>query len=280
MAEDVDYIYEVFSPAVRENTEDLYEQIQEFIRFVEENVTAWDFSSGSGIIDHKSGVTIAKQSNLFTFETSSGTYRCDISDVVNSTTQKDTIGFSRILIFPEELSKEYAPKTPSGIYIVYRVEDVPPNAPTEPSPLEILMQSTEEGNPDNIYEMFSLTAKRKSKELQGKASELAEFMRDYVTFWEPYTWAQNADTIDGTEVVTQETFFYLHTNDGLYRCDIREVLESSNQADVGFSSVSIFPALYPGEKPEYEDTDYKGICTWGRENMGISIVYQYEDQAH
>ena len=38
-AEDVDYIYEVFSPAVRENTEGLYEQIQEFIRFVEENVT-------------------------------------------------------------------------------------------------------------------------------------------------------------------------------------------------------------------------------------------------
>lgn len=278
-AEDVDYIYEVFSPSVRENTEGLHEQIQEFIRFVEENVTAWDFSSGSGIIDRKNGVTIAKQSNLFTFETSSGTYRCDISDVVNSTTQKDTIGFSRVLIFPEELSKEYAPKTPSGIYIVYRVEDVPPNAPTEPSPLEILMQSAEEGNLDDIYEMFSLTAKRNSKELQGKASELAEFMRDYVTFWEPYTWAQNADTIDGSEAVTQETFFYLHTNDGLYRCDIREVLESSNQADVGFSSVSIFPALYPGEKPEYEDDVYKGYCTWGRENMGISIVYQQKDQA-
>ena len=47
-AEDVDYIYEVFSPAVRENVEGLYEQIQEFIRFVEENVTAWDFSSGTG----------------------------------------------------------------------------------------------------------------------------------------------------------------------------------------------------------------------------------------
>ena len=72
-------------------------------------------------------------------------------------------------------------------------------------------------------------------------------------------------------------FFYLHTDDGLYRCDIREVLESTNQEDVGFSSISIFPALYPGEKPAYEDDVYKGYCTWGRENMGISIVYQQED---
>ena len=59
-AEDADYIYEVFPPAVRENTEGLYEQIQEFIRFVEKNVTVWDFSSGSGTIDRKSGVTLAK----------------------------------------------------------------------------------------------------------------------------------------------------------------------------------------------------------------------------
>ena len=59
-AEDVDTIYEVFSPAVRENAEGLYEQIQEFIRFAEENVTAWDFSSGTGKSEKptKSGCTV------------------------------------------------------------------------------------------------------------------------------------------------------------------------------------------------------------------------------
>ncbi len=36
---------------------------------------------------------------------------------------------------------------------------------------------------------------------------------------------------------------------------------------------SVFPALYPGEDPEYEDEAYKGYCTWGRDNTGISIVY-------
>ena len=33
-AEDADYIYEVFSPAVRKDVEGLYEQIQEFILFL------------------------------------------------------------------------------------------------------------------------------------------------------------------------------------------------------------------------------------------------------
>jgi len=42
-AEDTDTIYKVFSPGVRENAEELYGQIQEFIRFIEEYVTAWDF---------------------------------------------------------------------------------------------------------------------------------------------------------------------------------------------------------------------------------------------
>ena len=274
-AEDVDYIYEVFSPAVRENTEGLYEQIQEFIRFVEENVTAWDFSSGSGTIDRKSGVTLAKQTNLYTFETSSGIYRCDISDVVNNTTQEDTIGFSNIMIFPEELSKEYAPKKPAGVYIVYRVEDIPPNASAEPFSLEILMQFTAEGNSDDVYELFSLNAKKNAKELKGKTLELMDFLNEQVISWEPYTWTKNIEIVNGAKVTTQEMFFYLHTNSEMYRCDIREVLENrSKETDTGFSSISIFPALYPGEKPEYEDEVYKGYCTWGRENMGISIVYQ------
>ena len=72
-------------------------------------------------------------------------------------------------------------------------------------------------------------------------------------------------------------FFYLHTDNGLYRCDIREVLESRDPADVGVCSVSVFPALYPGEEPEYEDEVYQGYCTWGRDNAGISIVYCQEN---
>ena len=46
--------------------------------------------------------------------------------------------------------------------------------------------------------------------------------------------------LDGEKATTREMFFYLHTDNGLYRCDIREVLESRAPADVGVSSVSVF----------------------------------------
>ena len=141
------------------------------------------------------------------------------------------------------------------------------------------MQLAEVKNPDDFYEIFSVTAKRNAEGLQENASELMEFLSEQVISWEPYTWTQNIETIGRTKVTVREMFFYLHTDNGLYRCDIREALESDYSVDTGFSSISIFPALYPGEEPEYEDGVYKGYCTWGRENIGISIVYQQENQS-
>lgn len=280
-AEDTDYIYNVFSQDIRDNTEGLSEQVQEFVRFVKENVITWDFSSGSENTQRENGVVLSKRVALYKFETSSGTYRCDISDVLKNTSQEDTEGFSGILIFPEELSAEYAPINPSGVYIVYRVEDQPQNISSEPSPLEMLMQLAEVGNSDDFYKMFSLTAHGSTEGLQENASELMNFLSKQVTSWEPYTWTQNIDTIDGVKVTTREMFFYLHTDNGLYRCDIREVLEQANRdANIELASISIFPALYPGERTPHEDDVYRGYCTWGRENMGISIVYQQENQSN
>ena len=270
-AEDADYIYDVFSPAIRENTEDLYGQIQEFIRFSKESVKEWNYVKWNGSITRDSGAIRAPRISRNHLNASSGIYRCEIKEVLNDTAHEDAMGFSYILIFPEELSAEYAPEEPSGFYVVYRAEDWPPNVTIEPNPMETLMQLTTEGNADSIYEMFSLTAKRNDGELQEKTTELLSFLSEQVISWEAYTWAQNVEDFNHSAATTREMFFYLHTDNGLYRCDIREVLESTNQADVGVSSISIFPALYPGERPSFEDEVYRGYCTWGRENMGISI---------
>ena len=270
-AEDADYIYDVFSPAIRENTEDLYGQIQEFIRFSKESVKEWNYVKWNGSITRDKGAVRAPRISRNHLNASSGIYRCEIKEVLNDTAHEDAMGFSYILIFPEELSAEYAPEEPSGFYVVYRAEDCPPNVTIEPNPMETLMQLTTEGNADSIYEMFSLTTKRNDGGLQEKATELLSFLSEQVISWEAYTWAQNVEDFNHSAATTREMFFYLHTDNGLYRCDIREVLESTNQADVGVSSISIFPALYPGERPSFEDEVYRGYCTWGRENMGISI---------
>ena len=271
--EDADYIYDVFSPAIRENTEDLYGQIQEFIRFSKESVKEWDYVKWNGSITRESGAVRAPRISRNHLNASSGIYRCEIKEVLNDTAHENAMGFSYILIFPEELSAEYAPEEPSGIYIIYRVEDVPQNISVDTASMETLMQLAGAKDTNGISELFSTTSKRHSKELQEKLLELVDFLSGQVTSWESYTWTENVEEFNGDMATVREMFFYLHTDHGLYRCDIREVLESDYPVDIGLLSVSIFPALYPGVKPEYEDTDYREICTWGRENMGISIIY-------
>lgn len=276
-AEDADTIYEVFSPAVRGNAEGLYGQIQEFIRFVEEYVTAWDFSSGSGSGGRSDGDSTMTRASFYEFSTDSGMYRCDIGESLKNTVQPDLVGFSDITVYPDELSWEYAPKKPLGIYIVYRMEDQPQGAGGGPYTMERLVELAQTGDTDALCECFSLSAEKTAEDMPEKAQELAEFLRERTASWEHYTWTENIEILDGAKAATREMFFYLHTDSGLYRCDIREVLESRNPADVGVSSISVFPALYPGEAPEYEDEAYKGYCTWGRDNSGISIVYRQDN---
>ncbi len=100
-------------------------------------------------------------------------------------------------------------------------EDWPQNVTIEPNPMETLMQLATEENPKRIYEMFSLTAKRSAEGLQEKATELSCFLSEQVISWESYILAQNVEDFNQSTATTREMFFYLHTDSGLYRCDIR-----------------------------------------------------------
>ena len=93
----VDYIYEVFSPAIRENTEDLYGQIQEFIRFSKESVSEWDYVKWNGSITRHNGVARVTRISRNHLNASSGIYRCEIKEVLNDTAYEDAMGFSYIL---------------------------------------------------------------------------------------------------------------------------------------------------------------------------------------
>ncbi len=110
-AKDANTIYEVFSPEVRENAEGLYGQVQEFIRFIEEDVTSWDFLSGYGNGNRSGGSVTMTRASFCEFSTDSGIYRCDIGEVLKDTVQPDLVGFSDITVYPDELSWEYAPKS-------------------------------------------------------------------------------------------------------------------------------------------------------------------------
>ena len=144
--------------------------------------------------------------------------------------------------------------------------------------MEKLVELIDQGDTDGILKVFSPVIKDTANGLQEKASELISFMDDQVISWEPYTWMQSAQYINGVKANLREMFFYLHTDSGLYRCDIRDIPEDTSQGvSAGIYSISIFPALFPDQTPDLNET-YDGYCTWGRENMGISIAYQQENK--
>lgn len=93
MAADTDYIYAAFSPSVRENAAGPGEQIQQFIRFIEEDVTGWDFTSGSGCLQRQDGVTTSTRVPFYRFDTDSGVYRCDIGESIKDTAHPDRVAF-------------------------------------------------------------------------------------------------------------------------------------------------------------------------------------------
>jgi len=224
------------------------------------------FSSGSGSGDRSDGDVTMTRASFYEFSTDSGIYRCDIGEVLKNTVQPDLVGFSDITVYPNELSWEYAPKKPVGIYIVYRVEDQPQETIEGSYTMERLIELAQAGNTDGLCECFSLATKGDAEDIPEKAQELVEFLHEQMVSWEFYTWTENIEMLDGAKATTREMFFYLHTDNGLYRCDIREVLESRDPADVGVSSISVFPALYPVEEPEYEDEAYKsyGVLKYAR----------------
>ena len=76
-------------------------QIQEFICFIKEKVTDWDFLSGGGNTQRQDSVTTSTRSSFYEFNTDKGTYQCDIGEVQKNTEQPDSVWFSVITNYLE-----------------------------------------------------------------------------------------------------------------------------------------------------------------------------------
>lgn len=76
-------------------------------------------------------------------------------------------------------------------------------------------------------------------------------------------------------LVERSMFFLLHTENGVYQCDIRDVMETLYPENQGVYSIFIFPALSGGESPDNCEA-YESYCVLGRENAGIFLAEQPE----
>jgi len=276
-AGDIDSIYEVFSQTVKEDNDSLYTEVKELVHFLSENAVSWDFTGSYSIGDSHHGIHTETRSATYSVQTNDGVYTCCIRDVPNNSEDKNVVGFSSISIYPIGLDIEYGRSGRFGSLVVYRVGQDTENFLIAPSPMEKLVELIDQKDTDSILKVFSPVVRDTTNGLQEKISELINFMGDQVISWEPYTWMQNEQYINGVKANLREMFFYLHTDSGLYRCDIRDIPEDTSQGvSAGIYSISIFPALFPDQTPDLDEM-YDGYCTWGQENMGISIAYQQEN---
>ena len=107
--------------------------------------------------------------------------------------------------------------------------------------MEKLVELMEQKDTDGILKVFYPVVRDTTNGLQEKTSELISFMGDQVISWEPYTWMQNEQYINGVKANLREMFFYLHTDSGLYRCGIRDIPEDTNQGvSAGIYSIQAF----------------------------------------
>ena len=278
VAEDVDIICEAFSNSAKENANNLDSEIQGLVHFLKENVVSWDFTGAYSTGNSHYGIYAEMRSATYSVQTNGGVYTCCIRDVPNNSEDRNVVGFSSISIYPIGLDIEYGYSGQFGSLVVYQVGQDTEDFLVAPSPMEKLVELIDQGDTDGILKVFSPVVRDTANELQEKTSELISFMDDQVISWEPYTWMQSEQYINGVKANLREMFFYLHTDSGLYRCDIRDIPEDTSQGvSAGIYSISIFPALFPDQTPDLNEI-YDGYCTWGRENMGISIVYQQENK--
>lgn len=236
-ANDVDGIYQVFSQTAKDENEALREQVEEFVRFVNEDMTSWEidgFGQSSKDADH--GKIVESRRMFAILHTDNVTYQCRIIDVPQDSYVPENVGFSSLLLFPEELTQDYRglAESETGCYIIYQGED------SADRPMEDLMELASTGDTQGIHSLFSKTAQENTPDLQVQVDDLTTFLQQEVTSWDFYTWTTEQRNIDGMEVTMRQWMLTLHTDKQVYRCNIRDMVSDTGE-NLGIYSIAVYP---------------------------------------
>ena len=237
--EDTEGIYTIFSPNVREETENLQEKITELIYFFNKSMLSWEPDGGYGESSSVGGPVVFKDYPLYLLHTDDTTYSCkfDITKINTGNTDKE--GFYSILIYPDEISKYCSGfgNDKGGIYIFY-----PADEEYQGDIMEKIVSLANAKNSNSIYDLFAQTAKDNSENLQEKILDLINFFNDKVISWEFNTYITEKGAIGGENVIKRELMFLIHTNDETYQCNIRDIIEDKeNGKNLGIYSIAIYP---------------------------------------
>ena len=243
--EDTENIYAIFSQPAKENAENLQFKISELIQFLNENMTSWEYSSGMGDASYRLNDIKDREYYSYLLYTDDTTYACDIREVRMDTAQTENEGFYSISIYPEDLTKDcygYGVENP-GIYIFYPQKEV-----YQQDRMETLLSLSKTENSQNIYNLFAQTAKDNTENLEEKIKTLMDFFNENVTSWRFESCIAEKGMLSGEKVLKREFMFTLYTEDVPYRCNIRDMVQDSEEGE----SLGIYGiATYPEELYKY-----------------------------
>lgn len=275
-ANDVDGIYQVFSQTAKNENEALREQVEEFVRFVNEDMTSWEidgFAQSSKDADH--GMIVESRRMFAILHTDEIMYQCRIIDVPQDSYVPDNVGFSSLLLFPKELTQDYRglAESETGCYIIYQGED------SVDKPMEALMELVSTGDTQGIHSLFSETAQRNTADLQTQVDDLTAFLQQEVTSWDFYTWTTEQRKIDGMQVTMRQWMLTLHTDKQDYRCNIRDMVSDTGE-NLGIYSIAIYPdRLFEIRGEIFRVWEYQLL---GRDETGVfrKVLTITPDQEH
>lgn len=237
---DVEKIYQAFSPKTKRNVRNLKEKVVELSDFLNNIVSLKVEPKGVGPISEKfrNGKVFAERIIRVNFYTNETMYQCYIYDIMKDDFNRENQGIYHIAIYPEpeKLDNEYRwlGQKELGIFLMYEGGEYKDDV------MEQMVELADKQDSEEIYQLFSDFTKDNVHDLREKAQELTKFLHDKVESWEFYHFIWEKDVIQGENVKKRQMMFLLHTKNEVYRCNIRDLVRQDKE-NLGIYNITIYP---------------------------------------
>lgn len=238
---DVEKIYQAFSPNAKKNVKDLKEKVIELTHFLNNDVVSYEvLVGGVGPLSEKirNGKVLAKRTIRVNFYTAERMYRGYIYDIMQDDFNRENQGIYHITVYPEpeKLEDDYRwiGKKVLGVVLMYEGGEYKDDV------IEKMVELADKQDSEKIYQLFSDFTKDNVHDLREKAQELTKFLHDEVESWEFYHFIWEKDVIQGENVKKRQMMFLLHTKNEVYRCNIRDLVRQDKE-NLGIYNITIYP---------------------------------------
>ena len=266
---DLERLYQVLSPAAKNQQRDFQECLEELEDFFQAEVLSWEHGLGGNLSDGYISDGQVRRSRDWTIEleTRDGAYECAAIDVIDDDFIPGNVGFYSLTVFPADLGllcgngafyngAVGSGEERAGIFLSYR-EETPDDAD-----MEQLMALAAAGDGDGIFQLFSPYAQEHAEDLPGQIETLMTVLDRPILSQELYGCVTEREYLPGMEepVVKRHTMYVLETDGKTYVLHLRDLLEPESRESLGLYSVTFHA--------EEHSIDYKNL---GWQTPGVFV---------